>query len=259
MQLKIPPQPRVAQVACAAAALKIANPEELDRASLQRRYDRKYVLRASHVADVVSEVSESYRVVLARDERFALYDTVYFDTPALDFYHAHRRGQSPRFKLRIRNYLDRSLSMLEYKEKTPRGDTRKLRWQRPSLNTELSAQDREHFSRALPKAHQHSELVAQARTVFYRLMLLGTRSVERATLDFNLVFERGTSRRAVDDFVVVEVKDNGRGGASPLVSSLRQHQARVMSFSKYCVAVAIHGGERDNAFRPSLRAIEGSR
>ncbi len=251
--------PRSGPVADLAATFAVASASDLGRAALERRFDRKFLLPAGQAIDVVAALADDYRVVLAREERLALYDTVYFDTPGLRSYHDHRRGRRPRFKLRVRNYVDRELSMLEYKEKTPRGDTRKLRWKRPEMTPSLTSADRALLVEAVPGLFAEGELIPQARTVFYRLMLVNARSVERATLDFQVTLERGGARRAVDSVVVVEVKDVGRGPSSPLVTALRQHQARLLSFSKYCIAVALLGGERCNAFRPSLRAIEGGR
>ncbi len=249
--------PRVAAAATAATAFAPAGADELERASLQRRFDRKYLLRADGAASLLHAIAGEYRVVLARRERFALYDTTYFDTPSLRCYHDHRRGRRPRAKVRVRNYIDRELSMLEFKQKTARGDTRKLRWERPALTSALTDEDVARLVAVCPDLFEEGPLVAQARTVFHRLMLLNTRTVERATLDFGLALERGDARCAVDALVVVEVKDAGRGAPSPLIAALRREDARMLPFSKYCMAIACLGHERANAFRPSLRALEG--
>lgn len=253
----LPPPPRATALADAVAAFEAASREELERASLQCRFDRKFLLRADRAADVVRAVTADYRVVLARGRRLALYDTTYFDTPSLRCYHDRRRRRLARFKVRIRNYLDRELSMLEFKEKTPRGETRKARWKRPDLTSELTAADEALLAGARADMFDEGPLVPQARTVFHRLMLLNAGTVERATLDFGLALERGPERRLIEPVVVVEVKDGGRGAVSPLVAALRRHGARPTPFSKYCVAVALLAGERANAFRPTLRALEG--
>jgi hypothetical protein len=257
LRLPLQRQPRVGALAEVTETFVPASKGELERAALTRRFDRKFLLRAEHAEEVLAGLGDGYHVVLAGDERFALYDTVYFDTPTLRSYHDHRRGRRPRFKLRIRNYLDRDLSMLEYKEKTARGDTRKLRWKRDEPTSELNADDLAKLHREVPQLFSEGPLHAHARTLFYRLMLINTRTIERATLDFNLTFELGHASRTLGSVVVVEVKDGGRGTASPLVLALRQGHARKGSFSKYCMAVALLGNERANTFRPALRVIEG--
>ena len=259
MSAQVAFSPRVAAVAGAAAGFTPATKQELERAALTRRFDRKFLLDLAEAASVVSAAGRDYHVVLANGERFALYDTIYFDTPSLRFYHDHRRGRRPRVKLRIRNYVDRGLSMLELKVKNARGETQKDRWERPEMTSDLSETDVAHLREARPGLFSEGELVAAARTVFYRLMLINASSVERATLDFGLSLSRGGDHCALDGTVVVEVKDGGRGARSPLVSALRQYGARALPFSKYCMAVALLGHERANAFRPALRAIEGGR
>ncbi len=248
--------PRVAAVIAAAAHFEVADSAALERMALQRRFDRKFLLGAEHAPAVVGALDRDYHVVLARDERLALYDTMYFDTPSLRCYHDHRRGRRPRFKVRIRNYLDRELSMLEFKEKTAQGDTHKARWKRETMCTELTPGDLAHLAEARPGIFSEGGLVPQARTVFRRLMLLNTRSVERATLDFDLSVGRGSEPVSLAGVVVVEVKDVGRGTSSPLIAALRRYNARALPFSKYCVAIASVGNERSNSFLPSLRYLE---
>jgi hypothetical protein len=235
-----------------------AAPADLERLSLQRRFDRKFLVPSATIGEVLRSIREDYRVVLAGAQRFAHYDTWYFDTPTLRFYHDHRRRRSPRFKVRIRNYADRNLSVLEFKEKTSRGDTSKRRWERSELSRDLTPLDLERLASASPRVFAEGSLVPVARTVFYRLMLLNRRTVERATLDFNLALERDDQRRTLDSFVIVEVKDVGRGQASPLIAAVRRAGGKSVPFSKYCAAVALLSGERANTFRPTLRAFDGA-
>lgn len=248
----------LAMLSAVVAEYEAADPADLERLSLQRRFDRKFLVPSSSIGEVLRSIRDDYRVVLAGAQRFAHYDTWYFDTPSLSFYHDHRRRRSPRFKVRIRNYADRDLSVLEFKEKTGRGDTNKRRWARPELSHELTALDRERLAAASPRVFAEGDLVLVARTVFHRLMLLSRRTVERATLDFHLVLERGDRRRTLDTHVVVEVKDVGRGQASPLVAAVRRAGGKAVPFSKYCAAIALLSGERANTFRPTLRAFDGA-
>jgi hypothetical protein len=74
-------------------------------------------------------------------------------------------------------------------------------------------------------------------------------------MDFSLVLERDQRRRPVN-FVVVEVKDTGRGAHSPLVLALRAAHARQRSFSKYSVAVASLSDERTTSLRPLVTLVD---
>jgi hypothetical protein len=172
----------------------------------------------------------------------------------LQCFHDHRRGKRPRSKVRVRHYVDRGFSMLEVKQKTSRGDTDKKRWAREGCALAMTEDEQKLVAKTVPSLGARGPLVAQARTIFRRLMLVNARSVERATLDFELVLERDGQRRDVP-FIVVEVKDGGRGAPSPLVLALRAAHARRRSFSKYSAAVAALSDERATTLRPLLKAL----
>lgn len=244
----------------AADTLGVADPTELERSTLQRRFDRKFLLPLSEAPALLRRLATHYRVVLAGAARFAKYDTHYFDTPQLTCYHDHRRRRRPRCKVRVRHYLDRALSVLEVKRKTARGDTDKHRWAHEYGNSELTPSDVQKLRDTAPRLFVTSPegddagLHRVARTVFSRVTLVSAHSVERATLDFEIVLEHQQNRRQIP-FVVVEVKDSGHGASSPLVCALRSANARVRSFSKYSIAVALAGTERLTTLRPMVALV----
>jgi hypothetical protein len=238
----------------AAHALRVADQGELERSALQRRFDRKYLLPLDAAPALLDAVAGDYRVVLAEQARFALYDTQYFDTDDLRCFHDHRRRRVPRSKVRVRHYVDRGFSVFEIKTRTARGDTKKSRWDRDGTSLAMTDAEQALVARAARSLTGRGPLVPQARTVFRRLMLVSARSVERATLDFDLVLSR-RERSHVVPFVVVEVKDTGRGGPSPLVLALRAAGARLRSFSKYSVTVAALSDERITTLKPLVSAL----
>lgn len=240
-----------------AAGFETASKSSLEALALQRRFDRKFLLRAHDAPELLTRVRDEYRVVLAGGERFALYDTTYFDTPDLRCFHDHRRKRRPRVKIRVRHYADRGLTMLEVKQKTASGATHKERWERPYGLDALGEEEFALLRPVCPATLPVEQLGPQARTVFYRLMLLGKRTAERVTLDFSVSFERAHTRRVLDGGVVVEVKDSGRAQDSPLVTALRSLRASGRTVSKYCAAVALIDRGRVNEFLPGLRALEG--
>ncbi len=100
--------------------------EVIDAADLQTRVDRKYLLTTAELAALGEHLGHFRALEIAGRRRFG-YESVYFDTPDLDLYRAHRQGRRRRFKVRIRTYLDSGESMLEVKTKGPRGETVKAR------------------------------------------------------------------------------------------------------------------------------------
>jgi len=87
-------------------------PEDLQKRSLQRRVDTKFLCAATALNDLVPALGGDYGLLLACGEPLARYRTLYFDSPDRRFYHQHRRGRRDRFKVRSRHYLDRTVSKL---------------------------------------------------------------------------------------------------------------------------------------------------
>lgn len=101
--------------------------ELLQRAALQTRTDRKYVLSTDATSAFVADLRARARVLEIAGSRTFGYESVYFDTPALRSFMlaAHRRPA--RFKIRTRTYLDSGECWLEVKTRDRRGRTVKTR------------------------------------------------------------------------------------------------------------------------------------
>jgi hypothetical protein len=101
--------------------------ELTERASLQTRIDRKYVVPAVAVPTLLHGIEPGARVLEIDGQRDFAYESVYFDTPDLTSYlgAAHRRRR--RFKIRTRTYVDSALCWVEVKTRGPRGSTVKTR------------------------------------------------------------------------------------------------------------------------------------
>ncbi|GIE95274.1 polyphosphate polymerase domain-containing protein [Paractinoplanes rishiriensis] len=106
-------------------AVGLAELEE--RAALQSRVDRKYVLPVEDAGELLATLAPTSRVLDIEGCRHFTYESIYFDTPELISYrrtaHRHRR----RFKIRTRTYVDSGLCVLEVKVPGPRGSTVKYR------------------------------------------------------------------------------------------------------------------------------------
>ncbi len=101
--------------------------EVLAVADLQTRTDRKYVVDPEVFAALVDELGAGLGVLEIGGVRSFRYESVYFDTPALDSYLGAAHGRRRRFKVRTRSYLDSGDCMLEVKTRGGRGETVKDR------------------------------------------------------------------------------------------------------------------------------------
>ncbi|MCU1407053.1 MAG: molecular chaperone [Glaciihabitans sp.] len=101
--------------------------ELTERASLQTRVDRKYLVPRAALDAVLGDVSGNARVLEIDGIRGFGYESVYFDTPQLTSYlmAAHKRRR--RFKIRTRSYLDTAECYLEVKSRGGRSVTVKDR------------------------------------------------------------------------------------------------------------------------------------
>jgi len=101
--------------------------ELVERAALQTRIDRKYLLPLAAAEQVVAGLAGSARVLDIGGQRAFGYSSLYFDTPGLTSYHLAARGRRRRFKVRRRTYTDTGQSFLEVKTRGGRGSTVKER------------------------------------------------------------------------------------------------------------------------------------
>ncbi len=92
---------------------------------------------------------------------------------------------------------------------------------------------------------------------YTRITLVSETRLERITLDMDLAFLWNGMRIALPGVVVAEVKYTGSGPASPFVATIRQHQIRATSFSKYCIGVSLlYPTVKSNRFKAKRLLIE---
>ena len=122
-----------------------------EKAAMQTRVDRKYIVDADYAASILAELPADEAAVLEIDgQREFAYDSVYFDTPDLVSYKASAIGSRNRFKVRTRSYLDSDLSFLEVKTEGAREFTVKERIPYSIENRDmLTAEGKEYVATAL--------------------------------------------------------------------------------------------------------------
>ena len=223
--------------------------DEMEGVALQDRQETKYVFSANLLADLLAAASAHYRLLTVADERFNRYRTLYFDTPALDFYQRHLSGAPIRTKVRSREYLETQTAFLEVKQRTNRKRTIKHRMPTAALVTRLQG---EHAAFVSTETAQDAGLMEPVLWNGYtRLTLVGITRPERVTLDLGLQY-RGAGlidpnmQTSLEGIVIAEVKQPRIDRTSPVIELLRLRQVRPSSFSKYCMGVSLlmPGGAR---------------
>jgi hypothetical protein len=223
---------------------------------LQDRKDTKYVLPAHRLPDLLAELSSEYVVLEVEGKRAQRYKSVYFDTPGRDAYLAHHNGRLNRTKIRIRDYVESSLTFLEFKMKDNHYRTVKSRKQIAFEARQLPGEEAQLL--ALRAESSDGSLEPVLEVGFYRIMLAHLERGERVTIDLGLDFRLldRDARTRLERICVVEVKRLRSGGATPMQLVLRRHRFYKSPMSKYCVGMALlHPDLKKNRFKPLLAHI----
>jgi hypothetical protein len=229
----------VGEAAGRAASLSLA--ALVERAGLQVRLDRKYLVEADDFARLAARLIGRLHVLEIDECRSFRYESHYFDTPDRLTYREHIAGRRDRFKLRTRSYLDSGETMFEVKLERPDGGTIKRRLAHPfAARTRITTDARRHVSRALDAAARRvpSELEPACEITYRRTTFVTRDGSARITCDHDLVWS--DSRRAVTglpDHVLVEVKS--AQATTPADSALAALRVSPVSISKYCVGQAL--------------------
>ncbi len=210
-----------------------------DAASLQQRVDRKYIVTAVQLADLVDHLSHRLAALEIDGERSFGYESTYFDTPELKSFHdaAYRRRQ--RYKVRTRAYRQSRKAMLEVKTRDGRGKTIKRRQAhdfdaRQFLDTEATA----FVDSALGVSGLGRTLWPLLTTAYRRTTLVDLDDVARVTVDADFRFVDWHGRRGgLDGRFVLETKSSGSPGFTDRY--LWQIGARPEKISKYGTGLAV--------------------
>ncbi|MGB3259182.1 MAG: polyphosphate polymerase domain-containing protein [Ornithinimicrobium sp.] len=221
-----------------------------DRAALQVRVDRKYLLDPHTWSIVLASLDERPSVLEIEELRRFRYSSTYYDTSGLDSYRDAARSRPHRYKVRTRRYLDTGSQAVEVKMRSASGATVKSRqWldasevggPLPDAAVTFLGQ----FDRIGDQAHELTQVLT---TTYERVTLVTDQS--RVTVDRH-VAATDTGGRHMDygDLLFVETKSDG--GAGAVDRALWAAGIRPVRISKYCTSLA--------ALRPELPANRWSR
>jgi hypothetical protein len=234
--------------------------EEVGNAAFADRVDTKFVVPARDVPTLLERLVERCCILEVGGIRLLRYSTLFFDTPGLMLYHAHHAARAPRFKVRVRSYVDSGASFLEVKRKNNRGRTAKDRVPVDADAVSDRAMPLRHLAERRPlgveRAVPIAELEPSLRVEFTRMTLASRDAPERLTIDLDLRFRRNGYQAALPHLAIVELKQE-REGRSPLRDAIRSVYAQPDALSKYCLGIArLEPQVRRNNFLPVIRRID---
>ncbi|XRQ11223.1 polyphosphate polymerase domain-containing protein [Actinomadura welshii] len=236
----------------------IGLPQVLERAGLQTRVDRKYLVPAAVCEAMLPRLGGDYAALDIGGLRRFRYSSTYFDTPDLLTFRQHRQGRRRRFKIRTRAYLDSGECTFEVKLAGARNVTDKRRMPYDiSCRGELDGAARAFLEDVLLSAYRMNApdtVAPSATTVYLRSTLVQRSGAGRVTLDAALACTRNGAAMAADPGMVLVESKSERPDA-PVDRVLREYGLRPVKMSKYCVAVAVlYPGMHANPWHAAMRA-----
>lgn len=214
--------------------------ELIDRAALQTRVDRKYLVPTQALPRLLEQIRPRARVLEIDGRRAFRYESVYFDTPRLTSYHhaAYRRRR--RFKVRTRTYLDSAQCWLEVKISGARGSVTKHRLPYRAGDRGTVAPGRDFIEEVLARESigpaAGSALDPVLVTDYHRATLLLPGTASRVTIDTGLIWRDEGSALRLPGLTVVETKT--ASAATPVDRALWQSGVRPIRISKYATGLA---------------------
>ncbi|MFI7697836.1 polyphosphate polymerase domain-containing protein [Nonomuraea sp. NPDC049480] len=227
-----------------------------DVPELMSRVDSKYIVTASTMVRLTTELGDRFGVLRIGGRRQFRYSSTYFDTPDLLTFRQHRQDRRRRFKLRTRTYLDGGGRWLELKLSGARGSTDKHRIPYDDAPAQALTREAMDFvsdtllsELRLPVPDALGPVLS---TDYRRVTLVDRAGTARLTCDTGLICRdavRGVPARR--DLVLLESKSGD--GKAAVDRVLRGMGVRPVSVSKYCLAVAALRDRPANRWRPVLR------
>ena len=207
-----------------------------ERAALQSRVDRKYVMPIAEAGRLLEALAPVAAALEINGLRRFRYESMYFDTPDLASYRRTAYRHRRRFKIRTRTYVDSGTTWLEVKVPGPRGSTMKYR----------SPHEPGPFLSAgrvfIDDVFTRHDLAVQAgftptlRTRYLRVTLLLPTGDSRVTIDTGLHFNADHRDLHLPATAIVETKTGS--AASSADRLLWQWGHRPVAISKYATGLA---------------------
>lgn len=227
--------------------------DKLETVKLLDRVDTKYVFKRTQLPLILENLSENYYILEVNDQRASEYSSLYFDTPDFELYHDHLTGRLSRFKIRFREYVRSGIKYFEIKHKNNKRRTIKYRVLQDAISTHIN-NSAESFLRE-KTSYSPDELDAKLWVNYSRITLMSKSSLERVTIDTDLIFRSANHTKSFYNLVIAEVKQQ-KSGKSYFKQVMKENKIRPAALSKYCLGVVnLFENVKKNNFKSKLNLI----
>lgn len=222
---------------------------------LLSRVDTKFTFSIELLEDVLKECISHYYIVTVNENRQCRYETKYYDSNDLAFYHHHHAGHASRLKIRLRKYVETENYFLEVKHRTNKGRTLKPRIALTG-NEQLPLKFLSNEAFREINITPFNLLHESIQVNYTRLTLASKKSAERVTIDTGLEFVNGSKKVSIPDLVIAEVKQD-KSCSSAFKQVMNTMHLRKGSISKYCFGImSLYNNVKKNRFKEKIRQIQ---
>ncbi len=228
--------------------------EEMNKAKLQNRFDKKYILNQSELKMILPELAKHYSILNINNTVNHSYTSYYFDTTDYDMYLSHHNKRVNRHKVRQRIYNTTGQKFLEIKFKNNKGLTKKTR-----INTEK-------VLNTIP--YQYNDFITEntiynavmlkrvMENNFDRFTLTNEKRTQRITIDTNLSFWLKNKPLTLPNLVIIEVKSTRDDIDNTIFDLLHNHHITPSGMSKYSISLAMLKPDlKQNLFKKKIYSI----
>ena len=231
--------------------------DEMDGQKLLDRIDTKFLFKAAQLPRILAEVQSEYAILTIKEEMVQPYLTLYYDTTSYTNYFDHHNGKRPRFKIRMRKYLNSDTSFLEIKEKDNKNRTVKTRMEIADVTAKLSPAHYQFISEVYAPGLVPLKPVIWNR--YNRLTLVNKHSQERVTFDLNYSAFNQNGFISWNEFAIAEIKQGSRSLNTQFYQAMKCRYIKPVNFSKYCISMALLIPQlKSNKFKPNIISIKSS-
>lgn len=229
--------------------------EEMNSVNLMNRIDSKYVFSVNKLEMLLDIAKEHYHILQLDHQRDFFYNTTYLDSPDFMLFNQHINGKFPRYKIRYRLYEHSGQSFLEVKCKTNKNNTVKERINYMRVGETLDSTGADFIRQFVPVETSRLSPVLIDR--FIRLTLVGLKTAERITIDYNLSFEDNSGKIVRLPLVAIaELKRERLNKQSLFTSLIKEFKVRKTGFSKYCLGITmLYNLPKQNALKRKFLLI----
>lgn len=209
------------------------------KASYLQRIDRKFLLTAKELSEILEELKEHFQALEICWKKIFSYDNIYMDTQEYLFYQQHQNKEKSRTKVRTRKYIDADKAFFEYKQKE-NWVTSKYRYEFPSEEHGIMTKWKKRFFewvyQSMYRVTESPKITPSMNTQYKRITLVWKWWWERLTIDFDIKTQdlRDPDAKLVDlkNLVIIESKSLSEECFSCEIMK-KNNIAKAKSCSKY--------------------------